>query len=362
MKTSPDRILTTHTGSLPRPPSLTDRHDGQAVRDAVQQSVTKQLAAGVDIINDGEMSKAGFATYVIERMSGFGGPPIPVPRWGYRIFLSTPASNGVTGHPAVGNPTCDGPVAYLDTSQVEADIANLRAASAAAATELFMSAASPGVIAMFMPNRYYPSTEDYIAALADAMKTEYGAIYRAGLLLQLDCPDLACEWARGERRTVGEFRKVWHSDSRCSTTRHVTSRVRRCGCICAGESTWARTTPISRWPTSSTWCCRPSRWRCRRGCQSPARARMAAIRRRKAARREDPDPGVVDSTTNYIEHPELVAQRICRYAGVAGRDNVIAGTDCGFGTFASQVIVEPEIAWAKLATMAEGAQLDRSYG
>jgi 5-methyltetrahydropteroyltriglutamate--homocysteine methyltransferase len=209
MKTSLDRILTTHTGSLPRPPSLADRHDGRAVQDAVQESVRKQLAVGVDVINDGEMSKASFATYVIERMSGFGGPPIGVPRWGYEDFPEYARKQwGDGANPAVGNPSCDGPVAYLGMSQVEADIANLRAASAAAATELFMSAASPGVIAMFMPNRYYPSTEHYIAALADAMKTEYDAIYQAGLLLQLDCPDLACEWARGERRTVGEFRKV----------------------------------------------------------------------------------------------------------------------------------------------------------
>ena len=280
MKTSPDRILTTHTGSLPRPPSLTDRHDGQAVRDAVQQSVTKQLAAGVDIINDGEMSKAGFATYVIERMSGFGGPPIPVPRWGYEDFPEYARKQwGDGANPAVGNPTCDGPVAYLDTSQVEADIANLRAASAAAATELFMSAASPGVIAMFMPNRYYPSTEDYIAALADAMKTEYDAIYRAGLQLQLDCPDLACSGPGASAGQSASSARMWHSASRCSTTPHVTSRVRRCACICAGETTMGPHHTDSRWPTSSTWCCRPAAAVSFEGANPRARARVAASSR-----------------------------------------------------------------------------------
>ena len=362
MKTSPDRILTTHTGSLPRPPSLTDRHDGRAVQDAVRESVSKQLAAGVDIINDGEMSKASFATYVTERMSGFGGPPIPVPRWGYEDFPEYARKQwGDGANPAVGNPACDGPVAYLDTSQVEADIANLRAASAAAATELFMSAASPGVIAMFMPNRYYPSTEDYIAALADAMKTEYDAIYRAGLLLQLDCPDLACEWARGERRTVSEFRKAvaQRLEALDYATRDIPGEAMRLH-LCWGNYVGPHHTDI---PLADI-------------IDLVLQARPMGLSLEGANPRHEhewqlfedvrlPDgkiliPGVLDSTTNCIEHPELVAQRICRYARVVGRDNVIAGTDCGFGTFASQVIVEPEIAWAKLATMAAGGQLASS--
>ena len=362
MKTSLDRILTTHTGSLPRPPSLTDRHDGRALQDAVRESVTKQLAAGVDIINDGEMSKASFATYVIERMSGFGGPPIPVPRWGYEDFPEYARKQwGDGANPAVGNPSCDGPVAYLGMSQVEADIANLRAASAAGATELFMSAASPGVIAMFMPNRYYPSTADYLAALADAMKPEYDAVYQAGLLLQLDCPDLACEWARGERRTVGEFRKVVAQRLAALdyATRDIPSEAMRLH-LCWGNYVGPHHTDI---PLADI-------------IDLVLQARPMGLSLEGANPRHEhewqlfeevklPDgkiliPGVLDSTTNYIEHPELVAQRICRYASVVGRDNVIAGTDCGFGTFANSAIVEPEIAWAKLATMAAGAQLASS--
>jgi 5-methyltetrahydropteroyltriglutamate--homocysteine methyltransferase len=173
MKTSTDRILTTHTGSLPRPADLTDRHDQQAVRAAVAETVRRQLGAGVDIVNDGEVSKPSYSTYVTERLSGFGGEPVPFqirdleafPEFAQRM-ISDPDLAVV-----FGNPSCNGPVAYLDTSLVEADIANLRAA-VDGATEVFMSAASPGVIDMFMPNRYYPSTEEYLFALADAMKIE----------------------------------------------------------------------------------------------------------------------------------------------------------------------------------------------
>ena len=363
MQTSVDRILTTHTGSLPRPRSLTDRHDRQVVWDAVQATVTMQLAAGVDVINDGEMSKAGFSTYVTERMSGFGGDPVPVPRWGYEEFPEYARkqwADGASGASKVtsGNPSCDGPVSYLDMSQVAADIANLKAASAPGATELFMSAASPGVIAMFMPNRYYPSTEDYIAALADAMKAEYDAIYQAGLVLQLDCPDLACDWTRGERRTVAEYRTVvaQRLEALDYATRDIPGEAMRLH-LCWGNYEGPHHTDI---PLADI-------------IDLVLKARPMALSLEGANPRHEhewqlfedvkmPDgkilvPGVLDSTTNYIEHPELVAQRICRYTDLVGRENVIAGSDCGFGTFASMVIVEPEIAWAKLAAMAEGARL-----
>ena len=364
MKISTRRILTTHTGSLPRPTSLTDRRDRQAVRDAVQRVVTKQLAAGIDVVNDGEMSKASYSTYVTERLSGLGGAPVPAPRWGYEDFPeyarkqwgagASPELSKVTA----GSPTCNGPVSYVDRSLVDADIANLKAASAAGATDLFMSAASPGVIAMFMPNRYYPSTEDYIAALADAMKTEYDAIYQAGLVLQLDCPDLACDWARGERRSVAEFRKVvaQRLEALDYATRDIPAESMRMH-LCWGNYEGPHHTDI---PMADI-------------IDLVLRARPIAVSFEGANPRHEhewqvfedvklPDgkilvPGVLDSTTNYIEHPELVAQRIGRYADIVGRENVIAGSDCGFGTFSSLVIVEPEIAWAKLATMAEGARL-----
>jgi 5-methyltetrahydropteroyltriglutamate--homocysteine methyltransferase len=259
-----------------------------------------------------------------------------------------------------GNPSCDGPVSYQDLSLVAADIANLRAAAASApgAAEVFMSAASPGVIEMFMPNRYYPSTEDYLFALAEAMKAEYDAIYQAGLVLQLDCPDLACDWARGEQRTIAEFRKVvaQRLEALDHATRDIPGEAMRLH-LCWGNYEGPHHTDI---PLADI-------------IDLVLKARPMAVSFEGANPRHEhewqifedvslPDgkilvPGVLDSTTNYIEHPELVAQRICRYADLVGRQNVMAGSDCGFATFASLLTVEPEITWAKLAAMAEGARL-----
>jgi 5-methyltetrahydropteroyltriglutamate--homocysteine methyltransferase len=365
MKTSSDRILTTHTGSLPRPASLTDRHDQQAVRAAVRETVGKQLAAGVDVINDGEMSKPSYSTYVTERLTGFGGEPVAVRRWGYEAFPEYARKqwgddSSPTRAVTAGNPSCDGPVSYPDLSLVEADIANLKAAAADApgATEVFLSAASPGVIEMFMPNRYYPTTEDYLVALADAMKAEYDAIYQAGLVLQLDCPDLACDWARGEPRTLAEFRKVVTQRLAVldHATRDIPGQAMRLH-LCWGNYEGPHHTDI---PLADI-------------IDLVLGARPMAVSFEGANPRHEhewqvfedvklPDgkvlvPGVLDSTTNYIEHPELVAQRIGRYANLVGRENVMAGSDCGFATFASFITVEPEITWAKLAAMTEGARL-----
>jgi 5-methyltetrahydropteroyltriglutamate--homocysteine methyltransferase len=365
MKASSDRILTTHTGSLPRPASLTDRHDRPAVRAAVYETVERQLAAGVDVINDGEASKPSYSTYVTERLSGFGGEPVAVRRWGYEDFPEYARKQwGEVASPVrsvtAGNPSCDGSVSYQDLSLVAADIANLRAAAASApgAAEVFMSAASPGVIEMFMPNRYYPSTEDYLFALAEAMKAEYDAIYQAGLVLQLDCPDLACDWARGEQRTIAEFRKVvaQRLEALDHATRDIPGEAMRLH-LCWGNYEGPHHTDI---PLADI-------------IDLVLKARPMAVSFEGANPRHEhewqifedvslPDgkilvPGVLDSTTNYIEHPELVAQRICRYADLVGRQNVMAGSDCGFATFASLLTVEPEITWAKLAAMAEGARL-----
>jgi 5-methyltetrahydropteroyltriglutamate--homocysteine methyltransferase len=365
MKISSDRILTTHTGSLPRPASLTDRHDQQAVRAAVRETVGRQLAVGVDVINDGEASKASYSTYVTERLSGFGGEPVTVRRWGYEDFPEYARKQwGDAASPVrsvtAGNPSCDGPVSYVDTSLVAADIANLQAAAASApgAAELFLSAASPGVIEMFMPNRYYPSTGDYLFALAEAMKVEYDAIYAAGLVLQLDCPDLACDWARGERRTLAEFRRTvaQRLEALDYATRDIPGEAMRLH-LCWGNYEGPHHTDI---PLADI-------------IDLVLQARPMAVSFEGANPRHEhewqifeevklPDgkilvPGVLDSTTNYIEHPELVAQRIGRYAGLVGRENVMAGTDCGFATFASFITVEPEITWAKIAAMAEGARL-----
>ncbi|HLH99397.1 MAG TPA: cobalamin-independent methionine synthase II family protein [Acidimicrobiales bacterium] len=358
MKTSTDRILTTHTGSLPRPEGF-DRHDTAALPAAVAGMVGRQLETGVDIVNDGEISKPSYATYVTERLSGFGGEPVALAMRGFDAFSEFAQRMwGEPGMAAVAaNPSCNGPVAYVDRSKLDADIANLKAA-ADGAPEVFMSAASPGVIDMFMPNRHYATTEEYIGALADAMKEEYDAIVQAGFVLQLDCPDLACGWALGPEVTEAEFRRVvaQRLEAIDYATRDIPAdRIRLH--LCWGNYEGPHHTDI---PLNGI-------------IDLVLAARPAAISFEAANPRHEhewslfadvklPDgkvliPGVLDSTTNYIEHPELVAQRIVRYAEVVGRERVIAGTDCGFATFAAVLPVDPKIAWAKLAALAEGAAL-----
>src|ERR1700722_6440999 len=361
MKTSTERILTTHTGSLPRPASLSDRHDREAVRAAVAETVRREGDAGVNIINAGEVSKPSYSTYVTERLSGFGGEPVQVERRAYVQFPEF--ARRTFGDPKMSvvsnNPSCDGPVAYLDTALVEADIANLRASSSGAgATETFMSAASPGVIDMFMPNRYYPDTEAYLLALADAMKTEYDAIHAAGLILQLDCPDLAAGWARGPELTLAEFRRA--VSLRLAMIDHATrdippDQLRLHLCWGNYEGPHATDVPLGD-IIDLVLAARPSAVSFE-AANPRHEHEWQLFEEHKLPEGKVLVPGVLDSTTNYIEHPELVAQRIMRYADVVGRSNVIAGSDCGFATFAAFVPVDPAIAWAKLGAMAEGARL-----
>ena len=361
MKTSTERILTTHTGSLPRPSDLTDRHDQDAVRSAVQETVRRQLEAGVDIVNDGEVSKPSYATYVTERLSGFTGEPVPLELRGFEEFPEF--AQKMWGDPdmaaVMANPSCDGPVAYVNRSLVEADIANLQAAATTdGAAEVFMSAASPGVIEMFMANRYYPSTGDYLQALAEAMKQEYDAISQAGLVLQLDCPDLACEWAMGPEQTTAEFRRVvaQRLEALDYATRDIPpDRLRMHLCWGNYEGPHLTDVPLAdiidlvlaARPTAVSF----------EGANPRHEHEWKVFEEVKLPEGKAVIPGVLDSTTNYIEHPELVAQRIIRYADVVGRENVIAGSDCGFATFAALVPVDPKITWAKLAAMSEGARL-----
>jgi 5-methyltetrahydropteroyltriglutamate--homocysteine methyltransferase len=319
MQLSTERILTTHTGSLPRPAGLpldSSQRDAGQLADAVRSVVQAQIDAGVDVVNDGEASKPSYATYVTERLTGFGGEGQPIrpkdyddfPAWGERMMSERARSRRLT------NPACVGPVAYRDTSLAEADITNLQQAAAGQdVADVFMSAASPGVIALFHANQHYGSDEEYIAALADAMKTEYDAIHAAGLVLQLDCPDLAMGWnVAGIGGTPEGFMAA------------VTARPAAIsfeGANPRHEHEWAVFEDVTL-PDGK-----------------------AII------------PGVIDSTTNYVEHPELVAQRIERYAQLVGRENVLASSDCGFATFATSATVDPQVTWAKLAAMAEGAAL-----
>jgi 5-methyltetrahydropteroyltriglutamate--homocysteine methyltransferase len=377
MRTSVDRFLTTHTGSLPRPaglplPGTDDALGGRStteaqLRDAVAGTVHLQLEAGVDTVNDGEMSKPSYSTYVTSRLRGFedgAGETRVLPESvrfpEYFARLSDQLRRAMT------NPTCTGPVSYGDHVAVEVDIGNLKAAADGTnATELFMTAASPGVIAQFMSNRHFHSHEAYVGALADAMKQEYDAIHAAGILLQLDCPDLA-SWPLAEAKgeTKAEFRRrvAQNIEALNHATRDIPPESMRMH-VCWGNYEGPHTHDI---PLIEI-------------LDLILQARPVGLLFEAANPRHEHEwvifedvrlpegkvliPGVLDSTTNYVEHPELVAQRLERLARLVGMQQVIAGTDCGFATFAHAVPVDPRIVWAKLASMAEGAAIaSRRFG
>ena len=370
MKRSTEHVLSTHTGSLPRPPALLEalqqrdrgQSDGAAlqeqVRDAVADVVGRQAQAGVSVVNDGEASKIGYSTYVKERLDGFGGEGglagLPSDLSEFPEYMQR-----VMGGLDFALPACIGPVSYRDLEAVRTDVDNLKAAVAGAAVEdAFMTAASPGVIAVFLQNQYYPSHEEYIAALADVMKAEYDEIHRAGLVLQLDCPDLAMTRHMSPDESLEEFRRraKLHVEAINHATRDIPGDDMRLH-LCWGnyEGPHHHDMPL------------------RDIIDIVLEARPAAISFEAANPRHEHEfvvfddvklpegkvliPGVLDSTTNYIEHPQLVAQRIVRYAQRVGRENVIAGSDCGFATFASLLAVDPAITWAKLRAMSDGAQL-----
>jgi 5-methyltetrahydropteroyltriglutamate--homocysteine methyltransferase len=370
MKRSTEHILTTHTGSLPRPPALLEalqrrdhgETDGAAldgqVRDAVEDVVRRQAQAGVSVVNDGEAGKIGYSTYVKERLDGFGGEGglagMPADLVEFPDYMQR-----VLGGLDFEMPACIGPVSYRDLDAVRVDIANLKAAVATTEVEdAFMTAASPGVISVFLQNQYYPSHEEYIGALADVMKAEYDEIHRAGLVLQLDCPDLAMTRHMNSGESLEEFRRraKLHVASINHATRDIPGEDMRLH-LCWGnyEGPHHHDVPL------------------RDIIDIVFEARPAAISFEAANPRHEHEwkvfedvklpegkaliPGVIDSTTNYIEHPELVAQRLVRYARLVGRENVIAGSDCGFATFASLLAVDPAITWAKLGAMADGARL-----
>jgi 5-methyltetrahydropteroyltriglutamate--homocysteine methyltransferase len=369
VKRSTEQILTTHTGSLPRPPELLEalqrrdrgEDDGERldeqVRAAVADVVRRQADAGVSVVNDGEAGKIGYATYVKERLDGFGGEAgmagLPTDMAEFPDYMRR-----VMGGIDFAMPACVGLVSYRDTDAVRADIANLKAALDGADVEdAFMSAASPGVIAVFLQNQYYASHDEYVSALADAMKVEYDEIHRAGLVLQLDCPDLAMS-----RHMLGESLDDFRTRARVNVeainhaTRDIPPDAMRMH-LCWGNYEGPHHHDVAL----------------RDIIDVVFEARPAAISFEAANPRHEHEwtvfedvklpegkvliPGVLDSTTNYIEHPELVAQRLVRYGKLVGPENVMAGSDCGFATFASFLTVDPGITWAKLHAMAEGAAL-----
>lgn len=375
MKRSSGRILTTHTGSLPRPDNLMQmmiaREQGQPVdaselagtiRNAVVDAVKRQEAAGIDIISDGEMSKIGFANYVKDRLTGFGGESIPFTA---QDILDHPDLNVHRLRRREGGgrnfiPACTGPISLRDRDAVHSDIANLKAALQEVQPEgVFMPAASPGAIAQVMQNNYYPSHEAYLYALADAMRYEYQAIVAAGFILQLDCPDMAMQrHVRFAGAPLDEFRR--HLQQSVEVLNYALSglppeQVRVHVCWGNYPGPHHRDVPLRdiidlllkiQGDAISLEAANPRHeheWNVFEQVRLPEGKILI--------------PGVIDSCTNYIEHPEVVAQRLVRFARVVGRENVIAGTDCGFDTFAGASAVAPSVAWAKLQSLAEGARL-----
>ena len=378
MKTSTDRILTTHVGSLPRSAAVTEvvfgRERGEPIDDArfattiagaVRDVVAKQAAAGVDVVSDGEMSKISYATYIKDRLTGFDGdssrnPPGDLED--YPNYLRKLASSG--GTPTYRRPRCVGPIAVKNLQPLHDDVAWFRAALAGArVVEPFMNSASPGVIALFQPNDHYATHEAYLEALAEAMRHEYEAIVAAGFVLQIDSPDLGLGGhTLFKGRPRDEYVRLAHLH--VEVLNHAlrncpADRVRMHVCWGNYEGPHHHDVPME--------VVLPIALRARpQGllfeASNPRHAHEWTVFRDAARAGTLPDdkiliPGVLDSVSNFIEHPELVAQRIERFADVVGRDRVIAGTDCGFSTFAGFGVVDADIVYAKLAAMAEGARL-----
>ena len=369
-------VLTTHVGSLPRTQTVVDfifaREHGtpydQAGFDAcmtaaVSETVRKQKEAGVDIVSDGETSKISYATYVKDRYTGFDGDSprnAPADLRMFPGFLKRIADSG--GTPQYARPMCVGEVKSKGQGELEKDIANLTAAMAAHGAERgFMNAASPGVISLFLQNDYYKTREAYLAALADALKVEYETIVAAGLDVQLDCPDLALSrHMLFTDLTDAEFVKVanLHVEALNHALRDVPQdRVRVH--ICWGNYEGPHCCDIPMAQMFDTLMATNSRYVLFETSNPRHAHEWTVFRDRKADIPDDKIlvPGVVDTTTNFVEHSELVSQRIQHFTDIVGADRVIAGSDCGFGTFAGFGAVDPEIAYAKLRTLADGAAL-----
>ncbi len=368
------RILTTHVGSLPRTQEVVDfifarereeAYDTEAfdaaMKEAVADTVAKQKAAGVDIVSDGETSKISYATYVKDRYTGFSGDSprnAPADLKMFPSFLERLANEG--GTPKYARPMCTGEVRSKGQGELEKDIDNLKAAMAEAGVERgFMNAASPGVISLFLQNSFYKTREAYLAALADAMKAEYETIVASGLDLQLDCPDLALSrHMLFNDLSDDEFIKIAHMH--VEALNHALADIPQEKVrvhICWGNYEGPHCCDIPMSKMFDTLMSTKAGYVLFETSNPRHGHEWAVFKERKADIPDDKIlvPGVVDTTTNFVEHPELVAQRIQRFVDIVGHDRVIAGSDCGFGTFAGFGAVDPAIAYAKLASLAEGA-------
>jgi 5-methyltetrahydropteroyltriglutamate--homocysteine methyltransferase len=376
MKRSIERILTTHTGSLPRTAKVVelllaeDKNPGvqraelaAAVREAVAHVVQKQIDCGLDIINDGEQGRTDYTVHVLKRLTGYDGESAPPMGTGEPEFPELAEILKHFASPFQHRPACSGPVDWKDWPAAEADIQIAKDTLAGAkaggnAEDIFITSPSPGQIARYLKNRYYKSDEDYIYALADVMRREYKAIVEAGFILQLDCPDLAMlRHMVYLNLPLADYRKIIAVN--VAALNHAVrdlppERMRMH--VCWGSTVAPHHTDVefkdivdialSGRPHAVSFPAANARheheWKLWRDVKLPAGKVII--------------PGVIDSTVNTVEHPELVADRILNFASAVGRDNVIAGVDCGFGTFAGRVQVDTKIVWMKLASLAEGAR------
>jgi len=370
------KILTSHVGSLPRTQEVVDfifarEHEkpydkasfDACMTAACSETVRKQVEAGIDIVSDGETSKISYATYVKDRYTGFSGDSprnAPGDLKLFPGFLKRLADDG--GTPQYARPMCTGEVKSKGQGELEADIANLKSAMAKhGGKRAFMNAASPGVISLFLQNQHYATREAYLAALADAMKAEYETIVAAGIDLQLDCPDLALSrHMLFADLSDDEFIKIanMHVEALNHALRDIDPKHVRIH-ICWGNYEGPHVCDIDMDKVFGTLMRARARFVLFETSNPRHAHEWTVFRDRKS---EIPDdkilvPGVVDTTTNFVEHPELVSQRIKTFVDIVGAERVIAGSDCGFGTFAGFGAVDPDIAYAKLATLADGAAL-----
>ena len=369
-------MRTTHTGSLPRPAQLTElltaREEQRTANDlgevtarAVDDVVRRQADVGLTLVNDGEQGKASYATYVKYRLSGFDGDEVPARRRvdDFPEFAAHVSAQNVVGPSKVHIPSCNGPIALRDPDQVVRDVAELKAAAAKAGVSsdrLFMTAASPGLIANYFANQHYPDRHSYLMAIVSAMRHEYRAIVEGGLILQLDCPDLASHYSsRSSVTSVDEFR-VELADSIGALNDAIeglpSGRVRFH--VCWGNNEGPHHLDIELKEILDVLLTAQPAGLVLESCN----ARHGHEWELFAVSRLPDDkyvvPGVIDTTTNFIEHPELVAQRIRQWVNLVGSERMIAGTDCGFATWAGpRQRVVPSIAWAKLESLVAGARL-----
>ena len=375
MKTSTERILTTHVGSMPRPQYVVDQlfaqDQGEAydqdefdrvMQRAVRDVAGKQVAAGVDVISDGEMSKISYATYIRHRFTGF--EIAEVPRATPKDLDDFPAYKqrlaDAGGTPKYHRPVVRDAIRIKDLTPLEKDITNLLAArEEAGATEAFMNSASPGVIAVFQPNEYYKTEAQFLEALAEVMKVEYEKITEAGLILQVDCPDLAMgRHIRFRDEDIATFTKAAQAQVEAlnyALENVPADRVRMHLCWGNYEGPHHHDVDL-REIIDIVLSAKPQ------AIQFEGANPRHQHEWRIWAEAKIPDdkiliPGTLDTTTNFVEHPELVAERIERYSAIVGKERVIAGTDCGFGTFAGFGAVHPDIAYAKLRSLSDGARI-----